>query len=104
MTLQEKLMKELYSRDDKFPSFPNFIIYVDEAGSMFWQTKSGEYLWLQDDRKGMEAYIDETHQPVELHNRVPEGVRPTGVIWNNTDLENPFHFLDFSERIKTITI
>lgn len=98
ISLKESLKAEIESYDQLEPKVP---ILVDEAGAFFWISKDGHYLWLSDG-KGMEEYIDETHQPVS-DNR-SEGVCNNGVIWLNTDFNSPFHISDFLKTIETITI
>ena len=80
---------------------PAVSILIDAAGAFFWITNEGKYIWLHNGwGEGIEAYIDEDHQPVDVS---AEGVAPTGVIWNNADLSTPFDLDYFQTRIETIT-
>jgi len=78
---------------------PNVRMWVDSS-SIYWISENQGLIWI-DEHRGIEDFIDETHQ-METRYNMGEGVGNEGVEWNNTDFENPFHISDFTEKIETI--
>jgi hypothetical protein len=99
-TLSETLMLILSSYNSVEP---NIKMWVDsEAIFAVFEMEDGEEKFLyMTDHRGIEDYIDEDHEEVEI-NYAPEGVGSQGLFWMNQDFESPFHVSDFEKQIRTV--
>lgn len=101
MKLSSILTKEINSYDS---IEPNVLIFVGES-ALFWVTKDGYYIWLQE-HSGIKSgeFVNENHkiEDIGYTTKNVEGVGNKGVYWMNQDFESPFHISDFTNRIEQI--
>lgn len=99
MKLSQILQSEISSTESVEP---NVLMFVDES-SIFWVSKDGYYIWLQD-HSGISDYVDADHEieSVRPTGKNIEGVGNNGVYWLNADFNSPYHISDFESRINQI--
>lgn len=99
LSLRETLLNEIESYNEACPPVE---MWIDEVGNIFWSSKDGEMVHIDQDRGGIAKYIDENHSS-EYATNSPDCVHGCYVIWNNSDFDNPYHISDFTNQISTIT-